>query len=139
MGHRIKSFLVSLVTGFLFTLLALATQAVIDKVYFHPFSIAITIVLWFFYSTLLWGGFFKDNLPGTTFLSPRLFKSFVVGLFAVLIIFGSMLLLGEMGGPRSLVISEVKNINAFGVVFVWILLAGLLFDRMFNPNKGLPK
>ena len=139
MSHKIKAFLVTLATGFLFTILVLVTEASIAKVYLHPFAVAMTIVLWFFFSIISWEGFFKGVPQGEPFLSPRLFKSLVIGLTSVLVILGSMLLLGRMGGYPPLAITEFREINAAGVIFIWVLIAGLLFEGIFNPNKRISK
>lgn len=139
MSHKTKSFLVSLGTGFIFTLPILVMETAITKSYFHSFAVAIAAVIWFLYSIILWGGFFSDVPQGESFFSPRLFKSLAVGLVSVLVILGSMLLLGRMSIPHHLAITEAKNINFAGVIFIWIFIAGLLFEEMFNPNKKIPK
>ena len=141
MSQKTKSFLASAATGLLFTVFVTfmsVTGEDITKGYFsHPFVIGNTLVLWFFYSFIPWLFAFREVPQGQPFLSLRLFKSFAGGLAVMLLILGLMFISGKIGGPfpNPWAIGEVKDINIVGTVFLWLLMSGLLFDGVFDPNK----
>lgn len=135
MSQGINSALVSLGVAFLCVTLVLAAEATTAKLNFHFFAIIATTILWLLYTLVLWGCFFKDVPTGKSLLSIRFLESSALGLAVTIAILASMLLLGKTGVSHPLALAGINNVNFSGVMLIWIFIAGLLFDGMFNPHK----
>jgi len=136
MTHKIRVFLASTIWAFALTILVIATTATFGKLYINLFSVITLTLVWFYYSIMFWGAFFYKRGTDELLVSTAVINSMAIGAIITTTLVGSMLLLGKLGSMHPATITSLKQINWFGVGFIWLLLSGLTFEKRQRKNNS---